>query len=125
MAKQLCGWSNDGTSEFASAAAPEVVSALTRINAVLQCPLIIAPTPKDFFGNPGMRREQEETRPNHAASIMGMAQYMFTTGIPQGVTRRRGRLARIPWTKEELKAHLKCRRRQDEINLIKTLEREG
>ena len=53
------------------------------------------------------------------------ARRLLTTVIPKGASMWGARMARLPWTRWEVKAHLMRRGRLDEARLLKRLEGEG
>ena len=109
-------WFNEGNLELVSAAATSIASTLGALTKILKCPLIMRGIPPYFFEDVEVRGTRDCDVIYH--TISRMYQYI----IPDGLTSWRRCLARLPWTKDEVKTHLKRRLRLDELKFIALLE---
>ena len=117
--KAIKNWFTTGTLTLKSAVASETAQTLSYLKSHLQCPLLVGALPSEFLQCPAL---DPLAPPN---LILATANRVLKYIIPQARNRWGPQLARLPWTKEELKAHLKRRYRSDESKLISLLATEG
>ena len=92
----LIKWLNEGSNDAVSAAAPDIILALGRLETVLKCPLILRPLPGDFF-------KATNERGIRAQDIISTtAKRLFTEVGPLAKRQFGSRIARVPWTSEEV-----------------------
>ena len=112
----LIKWFNEGNSDLVSAAATDIILALGRLEVALTCPLILRPLPGDFF-------EGTKSRGIRAQDIISTtAKRLFTEVGPLAKRQFGSRIARVPWTTEEVKKNCKARYRADEARTLRALE---
>ena len=111
-------WFNTGTLSLNSAAASEIALILREISMRLPCPLVICSLPRKRLQPPA------DSARRTSRLLMQAAQRLLQTVAPLGMQKWGQRMQRIPWTKEETKAHIKRRYREDEIQLLRRLEAE-
>ena len=115
----MAGWFAKEVLELKSPAAPEAVIALGCLDSRIECPSVLSALPRRFFGG----AETSDQAP--AGIISAKAERLYTSVLRRGVGDREARIARLPRTKEEVKAHLKRRRKEFDQRLLSLLAREG
>ena len=117
--RDLRSWIHDGTLTMNSAAASQIAKVLFRVRDWLCCPLIIRELPADFF--------RDATPADHtpAGLLLHAAERLYTRIIPEGLESMGDKIARVPWTKEEAKAHLKRKYHEDEHQTLVLLAKAG
>ena len=117
--RDLRSWFHDGVLTMNSSAASEIAETLFRVKDWLCCPLIIKELPTDFF------RDATPADQTPAGFLLHAAGRLYTRIIPEGLISMGDRIARIPWAKEEAKAHLKRKYYEGENQTLVLLAREG
>ena len=112
-------WFNHGTLGLTSAAASGILTLVKKLLEELPCPLILRAIPKYFFD----KAELEGGRAEDV--ILTTAERLYRDIVPQMRAQWGGKVARIPWNKEELKSHLESRYRRDEKIFMELLRKEG
>ena len=115
----LAEWQRTGTLTLKSAAAPEIAKIWHQLNVTLQCPLRLRAIPRDYHTGSGPWDSSE------GALIKMAAMRFYEHGVAPARERWGDQMARIPWTTEELKKHLKRRYREDERTAIELLAMES
>ena len=116
-------WQTEGALSFDCDAAADIVKIWHKLHAKLQCPLIIQKLPRGYFVNKHDPHRTSET--TEAELVHRAARDNYKHAIPFATLRRGERLARIPWTTQELKKHMKRRYYEDERKAIGLLAEEG
>ena len=117
--RRLRSWFSKGTLRLQSAMASEIAERLREIIPLLKCALIINPLRQDFF---------EKAKPEGSDPpdiILGTAQKLYKDVLQRGKAKWGDRIARLPWTVEEMKAHLAHRYEYDEQQFIARMKGEG
>ena len=115
----LIKWFNEGSSDLVSAAAADIVMVLGRLETELVCPLILRPLPGDFF-------EATKDRGTRAQDVISTtAKRLFAEIGPLAHRQFGSRIARLPWTSEEVKRNCKTRYKADEARVLRALEQVG
>ena len=115
----LADWQRTGTFTLKSAAAPEIAKIWHQLNATLQCPLRLRAVPRDFHTG------SDPWDSSEGVIIKMAAKRFYEQGVPPARERWGDQIARIPWTTEELKKHLKRKYREDERTAIELLAMEN
>ena len=116
--RALANWFTTGELGLESVAKTEI-KVFHRLKQKMKCPMILAKVPEDFFDQCGIHSET-------AADTIVMAVNRFTKiAIPMARQKWPGRLARLPWTTDELKNHLKRGYRDSERGIIGLLAAQG
>ena len=108
-----------GTLNLGTAAASEIKKKLDVIVRWLPRTLILSSVPTHFFDG----AHPLGSRPNDI--VRGTAGRLYDKIIPFGRDKWEERVANIPWTAEETKAHLTARYRHDEAEFIRRLQERG
>lgn len=112
-------WQKYGTLTLLSAAASEIVKVWHRLNENLRCNLRLQAPPKKYYAGTDPWDTSE-------GSLIRMAAVrFFEHGAHWAKARWGEQIARIPWTPQELKRHLKRKFREDERTAIELLSMEG
>ena len=117
--KMLAAWFETGELGLLSVARTEIIKVFYRLEEKLRCPLTISKIPEDFFDQCGMHSETA------ADAIVTAVRRFFSMAVPKARQKWAGRLARLPWTTEEFKHHLKRRYRNSEREMIGILAAQG
>ena len=115
----LAKWFKRNTFELQSSAASEIITTLERVKLSLNCPLLFTSLPSDFLQ---IMRASDQSP---SGTILETAKRLYMHIIPQALRRWGDSISSLPWTKKEVKAHLKRRYNEDESKLISILAREG
>ena len=117
--RNLRSWFREGALTLKSAALSEIAKFLLYMKNGLRCPLIIKELPADFF------KDATPSDQTPAGLLLHTAKRLYAQIIPEGFSSLGDKIARIPWTKEEVKAHLKRKYYEDEYRTLVMLAREG
>ena len=117
--QEVRSWFKQGVLNLRSSAASEIATTLTHVKANLHCPLILGALPTHFLEGTTM------TDQNPAEVEITTANRLFSKIINQGQKEWGARLCRLPWKKDELKAHLKRRYLSEEQRIMSLLAMEG
>ena len=117
--RQLRAWFMRGTLRLSSAMASEIAIKLCEIIPLLKCALILDSLPPWFFDDANSRG----SRPQDI--ILGTAERLLGKVLPFVRGKWGERIAHLPWTNEETKAHLSYRYNYDEGMFIRRLKGEG
>ena len=117
--EQLLNWFNKGALGLKTVYAAEIVAALNRLAKSVKQPILIQDPPGDFFNKKGT------TDSSPGGLVMVTAWRLIDIVAPFGEQSLGERTGRLPWTRAEVKAHLKRRYQQDEKSLMTLLDLEG
>ena len=117
--ERLQNWFQRGTLKLASAATTEISQTLDERRTWLQRPISFEELPSAFF------EEEVPQNPTPAGQLLETARRLFTEVLPAGVSKFGERIGRTPWTKGEIKAHLKRKYSEGEHLTLLMLAREG
>ena len=117
--RQLRTWFTKGTLRLSSAMASEIAIKLREIIPLLECTLILDSLPPWFFDG----AKPMGSRPQDV--VLGAARRLYEKVLPFVKETWKEKIARLPWTTDETKAHLSYRYDYDESAFIKHLKNEG
>ena len=117
--EQLLRWFNTGAMGLRSAYAAEIALTIIELATILSTPLILRAAPEDFYD------KQLPHSAEPGGLVVATAHRFFAGILPKGHASLGTRIGRLPWTKDEVKAHLKRTYRRDELAFMRLLEMEG
>ena len=115
----IVAWFRTGTVGLRSAAASEIAALIRKLKATLRCPIQLESLPAGFL------EQGKATDQPPAGAILITATRLYSQILQRGQNKWKEQLARLPWRKTEVKAHLKRQYQEDDRRLIPILATEG
>ena len=117
--QEVHNWFRTGDHDLQSSAASRILETLADIKEKLPCMLKMGALPTSFFESPSSRAGSP------AGALTVTAHRLYKEIIPLGCKKWKGRISRLPWTKDETKAHVKRKYLIDEKEVLLILAQEG
>ena len=119
MTRGLQEWFNNGHPPLQSAAGTDLIAVLHRLGALLPCPLIVTPLPREFFDDAQMQGSRD------CDLLMAASLRLYELVLPLAYEAWGTQIARIPWTEADAKKFCKQKYRSDETEAVNMLCAEG